>query len=326
MEYAVVHDEFGRRVAEGLGLEFREFREEFYPDGEPCPRILAEYQELTDRDVLVVARLKSPTTTLGILSYLHDLDRVTFNLTDKLHYNARSVEVVMPYFLLGRQDHNPRTDANEKVRSRDKGRDVGYRNILRNLEARGVRRVLTFSPHFDRYGEGSRVYRELGGGIEVYRIPGINALARYFRGRLSPGTVAINPDMTSGKMAEGFASLVGASFRHGLDKKRVTDREVEFRGTLDVEGRDVVIVDDIVSAGSTILGAVKSLVNVGMMDVAVIHAVLPEMSAPDRGYRLVKKLLAEGRIREFVATDTIDSEFSKASVIGDIVDFYRRHK
>lgn len=322
----MAHDEFGREIAKRLGLECRDFREEFHPDGEPCPRILAEYQELEDRDVLVVARLKSPMTTQGILSYLHNLDRVTFNLCDRLLYNTRSVEVVIPYFLLGRQDHNPRTDPNEKVRIVDKGRDVGYRNILKNLEARGVKRVLTFSPHFDRYGEGGRVYRELDRGIEVYRIPGINALARYFRGKLDPGTVAVNPDMRSGKMAEEFAKLTGATFRHGLDKRRVTDQEVEFKGTLDAEGRDVVIVDDIVSAGSTILGAINSLVNVGMMDVAIIHPVLPDMPTPDKGYRLVKRLLAEKKIRRFVATDTIDSEFSKASIIEDIVEFYRRHK
>ena len=326
MEFAVVHDEFGRRVAERLGLECREFREEFFPDGEPSPRVLAEYQDLADRDVLVVARLKSPMTTMGILSYLHDLERVTFNLTDKLLYNARNVEVVLPYFVLGRQDHNPRTDDSEKVRNRDKGRDVGYRNILKDLEVRGVSRVLTFSPHFDRYGEGSRVYEEAGRGIEVYRIPGINALARYFKGKLDADSIAINPDMTSGRMAEGFARLAGVAFRHGLDKKRVTDQEVEFTGTLDAEGRDVVIVDDIVSAGSTILGAMKSLVNVRMMDVAIIHAVLPDMPTVDKGYKLVKRLLAEKKIREFVTTDTVDSEFSKASVIDDIVNFYRSRK
>ncbi len=322
----MVHDGFGRELAARLGLECREFREEFYPDGEPCPRILADYQELEDRDVLVVARLRSPMTTPGILSCLHDLDRVTFNLTDKLLYNARNVDVVLPYFLLGRQDHNPRTDPSEKVRTRDKGRDVGYRNVLKDLEVRGVRRILTFSPHFDRYGEGSRLYEEAGRGIEVYRIPGINALARHFKGKLSADAIAINPDMTSGKMAEQFARLTGVTFMHGLDKKRVTDQDVEFTGTLDAEGRDVLIVDDIASAGSTILGAMKSLVNVREMDMAIVHAVLPDMPASDKGYRLIKKLLAEKKIREFVATDTVDSEFSKASVIDDIVNFYRSRK
>ena len=101
---------------------------------------------------------------------------------------------------------------------------------------------------------------------------------------------------------------------------------MEFTGTLDAKGRDVLIVDDIVSAGSTILGAMKSLVNVRMMDVAIIHAVLPDMPTVDKGDRLVKRLLAEKKIREFVATDTVDSEFGKASVIDDIVNFYRTHK
>jgi len=325
MEFVLGHDDFGKRLAAGLGCEYREFRDEYYPDGEPCPRILADYEELLDRDILVAARLKSPMTTFGILSYLHDLNRITNSLTDKLLYSARSVDVLLPYFVLGRQDHNPRSDRSEVVRKRDKGKDVGYRNIFKDLEARDVRRILTFTPHFDRSGEGSQVYREIGRGIEVYRLPGVNTLARYFKDRMSPETIVINPDMAAGKLAVEFARLTGARFRYGFDKKRKTDIEVEVEGKLDAEGSDVVVVDDIASSGSTLVGAIDSLENAGTIYLAVVHPVLPEMAAPEKGYRLIKSLLAEKRIGDFVATDTIDSEFSKASIVQDVVNYYKTH-
>jgi phosphoribosylpyrophosphate synthetase len=325
MEFVLGHDDFGRKIAAELGCEYREFRDEYHPDGEPCPRILADYEELLDRDILVAARLKSPMTTFGILSYLHDLNRITNNLTDKLLYSARSVDVLLPYFVLGRQDHNPRTDKKEAVRKRDKGKDVGYRNILKDLEARGVRRIVTFTPHFDRSGEGSQAYREIGRGIEVYRLPGVNALARYFKDRVSPGMIVINPDMGAGKLAVEFARLTGTKFRYGFDKDRKTVVEVEFEGKLDAEGSDVVVVDDIASSGSTLVGAIDSLENAGTVYLAVVHPVLPAMGAPDKGYGLVKSLVAERRVGDFVATDTIDSEFSKASVVEDVVNYYRTH-
>lgn len=326
LDFVLSHDDFGKRLAYEMGCEYREFREEYYVDGEPCPRILADYEELIDRDVLVVSRLKSPLTTFGILSYLHTLNRITNSITDKLLYNARSVDVLLPYFVLSRQDHNPRTDESEIVRKRDKGKDVGYRNILKDLEARDIRRILTFSPHFNRSGEGSQVYREIGRGIEVYRIPGVNALARYFKGKIRPETIVINPDMAAGKLAVELARQTGTRFRYGLEKKRITDRDVETTGKLDAEGNDVVVVDDIASSGSTLVGAINSIENVGTVYLAVVHPVLPEMSTPDKGYRLVKKLLEERKIGDFVATDTIDSEFSKASIIQDVVNYYRNHK
>ncbi len=326
LEFVLGHDDFGRKLATEMGCEYREFREEYYVDGEPCPRILADYEELIDRDVLVAARLKSPVNTQGILSHLHTLNRITNNISDKLLYSARSVDVLLPYFVLSRQDHNPRTDKSELVRTRDRGKDVGYRNVLKDLEARGVRRILTFSPHFNRSGEGSQVYREIGTGIEVYRIPGINALARYFKGRVDSDTIIINPDMASGKLAVELARQSDAKFKYGLEKKRLTDRDVETTGRLDAEGNDVIVVDDIASSGSTLVGAINSIDNPGTIFLAVVHPVLPDMPTPDKGYRLVTRLLDERKIGDFIATDSLDSEFSKASIIPDVVKYYRNHK
>ena len=328
MEFVLGCDDFGKMLAAEMGCQFREFRDEYYPDGEPCPRVLAEYEELAGRDVLVASRLKSPVTSFGILSYLHTLNRVTSCLSDDRLYGARSVDVLLPYFVLGRQDHNPKTDKSELVRSRDKGKDVGYRSILRDLEARCVRRLLTFTPHYDRSGEGSQFYQEVGPGLEVYRLLGVHALGRYFRGRLNPETIIVNPDMGAGRLAAELAGLTGTKVREGLEKKRVTDREVEFdrRKMVDAEGRDVVVVDDIASSGSTLVGAVDMLENPGAICLAVVHAVLPELPRPDRGYSLVRSLLAEKRISDFLATDTIASEYSRASVIPDVANYYGTHK
>ena len=326
LEYVLGHDDFARKLANDMGCQFREFREEYYVDGEPCPRVLADYKDLIDRDILVVSRLRSPVNTQSILIGLHTLNRVTNNITDKLLYGARNVDVLLPYFVLSRQDHNPRTDKSETVRNRDKGKDIGYRNVLKDLEARGARRILTFSPHFSRSGEGSQVYREIGRGIEVYRIPGVNALARYFKGRANSDTIIVNPDMASGKLAVELARLTDTRFKYGLEKKRLTDQEVETKGRLDAEKSDVIVVDDIASSGSTLVGAINSIDNPRTIYLAVVHSVLPDMGTSEKGYGLVKRLLSEKKIADFVATDTIDSEFSKASIIQDVVRYYKNHK
>ena len=74
------------------------------------------------------------------------------------------------------------------------------------------------------------------------------------------------------------------------------------------------------------VGAINSLENAGNVYLAIVHAVLPDMSTPEKGYRLIKSLIADKKIGDFVATDTVDSEFSKASIIQDVVNYYRNHK
>jgi ribose-phosphate pyrophosphokinase len=93
-----------------------------------------------------------------------------------------------------------------------------------------------------------------------------------------------------------------------LHKTRQTSTKVTMRPKrLDVSGRDVVIVDDIISTGGTVIEAIKVLKKQGAraIYVACTHPVLVGNS--------LQKIIAAGA-RKVMATDTIEHKISVISV------------
>ena len=312
VDYVIGNDDFGRQLAVQLGCRYRQFLEDYYPDGEPCPKVLASYNEIEGTHVVIAARIKQNPGKEGIALYLHNTQRVLGSLTDPELFNAKRVDVLMPYFLLGRQDHNPRLDTDEAVQKRDAGKDVGYVSMLKICKALGASRILTFYPHFHRKEGTTRIH-----GVEVCSLSAAHALARYFKDKASHDTIIASPDMGASGLSDRISSLLGLRSA-ALDKKRITKDIVQSKTTYDAKGLNVIFVDDVISTAGTIRRAVESLVNVKDVTVACIHAVLPKI-----GEDRLTELQESGRIKEIVATDTVDSAFSKTSVIPEAADFLR---
>ncbi|MDI3498871.1 ribose-phosphate diphosphokinase, partial [Archaeoglobus sp.] len=99
-----------------------------------------------------------------------------------------------------------------------------------------------------------------------------------------------------------------------MEKRRIDATTVEITPkTIDVEGRDVVIVDDIISTGGTVAEAARILYSLGAKSVsaACVHAVLAENAAI--------KLFNAG-IKDIISTDTVECAFSRISVAGLIAE------
>jgi ribose-phosphate pyrophosphokinase len=96
-----------------------------------------------------------------------------------------------------------------------------------------------------------------------------------------------------------------------MEKNRVTPTEVEISfGDLEVEGRDVLIVDDIVSTGGTMVETANLLKKKGVKGIcaAFTHAVFSSSDC-------VSNLFNSG-IRDLISTNTIQNEFSVVNVAG----------
>ncbi len=89
-----------------------------------------------------------------------------------------------------------------------------------------------------------------------------------------------------------------------LERVKVAETVEIFPKNLEVEGRDVVIIDDIVSTGGTIVEAVKSL-EVKSVEVACVHAVLAGNA--------LNRIYSAG-VRKLVATDTVEKAVSEITV------------
>ncbi len=312
-DFVIGNDNFGKNLSNALGCGYREFRDELYADNEPCPRIMANYDELKGRRIVLAPRTAQKPTRDGPALYLHNCARVLGSLTDEELYGAGRVELVLPYFMLGRQDHNPRTDVNERIRTNDRGKDVGYKSMLKVFSALGAKRIFTFDPHFYRK-EGTMTEE----GVEIVSLSGVYALGRYFDGNVSSNTVVVGPDANASVLSSKLAAILGMK-SHDLVKRRINDTEVETRDVYDADGSHVIIVDDILSTGGTVRNAIDKLHNAASVRLAFVHPVLPDV-----GYNRITQMRRSGSVTDIVATDTINSDFSNASVIPELAEALRR--
>ncbi|MBO8180395.1 MAG: ribose-phosphate diphosphokinase [Archaeoglobus sp.] len=119
--------------------------------------------------------------------------------------------------------------------------------------------------------------------------------------------VMISPDKGSLERVKTAAKRAACEWDY-MEKRRIDATTVEITPkSIDVEGKDVVIVDDIISTGGTVAEAAKILYSLGAKSVsaACVHAVLADNAAI--------KLFNAG-IKDIIATDTVECAFSRMSV------------
>ena len=301
-----------------MRVGYKNVRHEYYPDGEPAPRIMADYDDLKGKRVALVIRSKQLPTRDSVCRLLHNAERETGNLSRL--YGAE-VDIIMPYYLLGRQDKDPRTSDDPMVRERDKGKDIGYEFIARSFKAHGANRIITITPHFhrDRYNYDVIEIE----GLEIVCISGVNALARYARelierDMLNEDALIIAPDEHAYGMAERFRSMVGENFTiEIMEKKRISGDKVTRRSGIECGGKEVVIIDDILSTMGTIKTLLSRLNGARHVDIFAVHGVLPE-----EGLRRARGMISSESARRIITTDTVDNDYARASIIPDIAKLY----
>jgi len=288
-----------------LGCGYVKFEEFYYPDGEPAPRIIGDYKELHDSKVVVVNRLKYPTSSEKIALAMHNFSRLISNLSDEELYYAKSVDALLPWFVFSRQDKSG------KIHEADRGKDIGYKSLIKTLRGNGASRIVTFNPHF-HVSEGS--FSKYG--LDIISLSGISTIGKYFKGRLKKDTLVIGRDKKVNKLAIRLAKMLGLE-SHSLDKKRLSETKVKYKVKFNAEDRDVLCVDDC-TAGEGIQSFLDSLINPGDVYFSVIHSTL----SPE-GKEIVHSMLDSKIIEEFVATNTTVSEFSKVNILPEVVKFYK---
>ncbi|MDC6167192.1 ribose-phosphate diphosphokinase [Paucibacter sp. XJ19-41] len=170
---------------------------------------------------------------------------------------AQVLTLVSPYLAYMRQDMEFTP-----------GEAVSQRHIARLLAAQ-FDRVLTIDPHLHRIASLDEVM-PAGTGLALSAAP---LLGRWIAERV-PGALLLGPDEESGQWvseaarAGGLDHAVGRKVRHGDHAVSLALPQVE------VQGRAVVLLDDMASTGRTLIGAAQGLLARGAasVDVAVTHA------------------------------------------------------
>jgi ribose-phosphate pyrophosphokinase len=193
--------------------------------------------------------------------------------------SAASITAVMPYYGYARQDRKvaPRTPITAKL-------------VADLLQSAGASRVVGMDLHAGQIQGFFNIPFD-----HLYAMP---VFLDYLRPRLHPGSVCVSPDAGGVERARAYAKRLGSELAI-IDKRRAAANVSEVMNIVGaVEGRDCVIIDDMVDTAGTLTTAAKALIDRGAKRVyaAATHPVLSG-PAVDR--------IIESVIEEVVVTDTI---------------------
>lgn len=276
----VISGSSSRRLSEDLarelGAEVIHASIKRFPDDECYVRI--EHDSL-DREAVIVQNTY-PDRAIIELFLLQDAARGLG--VDKLI-------TVIPYFGYARQDKrfNP-------------GEAISAKVMAQHIQLNSSK-VITVDIHtpailqwFDR--------------AEAEEVSAVTSIGKYFAGWGIDTVLA--PDKGAAIRAERVASIIGAEWDH-LVKTRISGEEVKVAPKkLDVSGKKVLIVDDIISTGGTIMAATSQLKQNGAREViaACTHGLFV-----GGALEKLKKVCDE-----VISTNTIESEVSRISVASQI--------
>jgi len=196
--------------------------------------------------------------------------------------SAKNITAVIPYFGYARQDRKvvPRTSISAKLVS----------NLITNA---GAHRVVTVDLHA---GQIQGFF-----DMPVDNLFTTPIFARYIRKNIkSKNLICVSPDAGGIERTRGLATKIKADLAI-IDKRRPEPGKSKVMNIVgDVQGKDCIIVDDIIDSGGTIVNAADALVKKGAKNVYVFvtHAVLS-------GDAISK--LQKSKIKKLVITDTIDN-------------------
>ena len=142
--------------------------------------------------------------------------------------------------------------------------------------------------------------------IPLDHLYGINVFLDYFR-RIKLNNLAIvSPDVGGIKMARAYAKRFRASLAI-VDKRRNSPDSTEVMHILgEVKGKNVILVDDIIATGSSLLEAAKAIKNAGAEKIfgAITHGILSQNAVGK---------IDSSPINSLIVTDSIPLPDSKRS-------------
>lgn len=226
-------------ITEGL-LELKRFS-----DGE----IWAKYKEnIRGRDVYIVQSTMPPAENLMELLILLDAAKRS---------SARRVTAVIPYFGYARQDRKdqPRVAVTAKL-------------VADIITKAGADRVITMDLHA----------AQIQGFFDIpldhlYASP---VFTEVFKEKHYDNLVIVSPDAGGIKIARSYAKRLKAGLVL-IDKRRPNHNKAEVMNIIgDVEGKDILLVDDLIDTGGTFVAAISALKNRGAKNIygAITHPLL----------------------------------------------------
>ena len=262
--------ELAQKICSSLQIPLGRGRTELFPDGELIVKV---EEDVRGRDCFIIQPTSHPINAhlMELMIWIDCLKRAS----------AERVTAVIPYFGYARQDR------------KDEGRTPITAKLVANLiERSGADRVVAVDLH------AAQVQGFFD--IPVDHLSASPVIIKWFKSLNLSNRVFVSPDVGNVKRAQVYANILGGDICI-IDKRRKSGSEVESRNIIgDVSGKNVLMVDDMITTAGTVTEACKILKDNGAADIyiAATHAIF----APPA---LEKRRLLGCPFTKLAVTDTI---------------------
>ncbi|HVA97885.1 MAG TPA: ribose-phosphate pyrophosphokinase [Bacteroidia bacterium] len=259
--------EIAGKIAKEYGTDLGKVTVSRFSDGEFQP----SYEEtVRGSDVFIIQSTFPPTDNLFELLLMIDAAK---------RASAHHIIAVIPYFGFARQDRKdqPRVA-------------IGAKMVAKMLEVAGVNRIMTMDLHADQI----QGFFE----IPVDHLYASSIFLPYIKNLNLPNLTMAAPDTGGTKRANAYAKYLNSEMAICYKQRKKANVIQNMTVIGDVEGRDVVLVDDIIDTAGTLCTAADMMMDKGATSVRAVctHAILSGKAF---------ERLEKSRIKELIVTDTI---------------------
>ncbi len=278
--------DLGKRIARRLKAPYVEAKTRVFPDGESK----ITFGRIPKNSIILVVQSTHPPVDTNLLQALSIISQVR-KVSSKIY-------AIIPYMGYARQD-----------RQFLSGEVVTMSIVAKMIQAAGAKKIVAVDIHSKTALNHFKIPKE--------NVSAIPELAKYFKKMKLKNVLVVSPDMGGSLRAKKFASLLNTDFvTLKKSRNRKTGKVRVKSSNVDVYGKDLIIVDDIISTGGSIIKATQFLKRqkCKRVFVACTHGLFVEDA---------EKKIKKSGVSRIISTNTIPRNTSKVDVSGVITESIR---